>query len=453
MSAPGSSHMPPAAPTGLTVNTGDGAVSLAWTAPAGGGSPITAYTVNIQPNTAVTTTTSGTTAVVSGLANGTVYSFSVAAMNTAGTGAASTSLQATQSAANMSAYTSMTIPGDPNSVSGIFDPSIVRAADGTLWLAYSSAHYYNNAASQLVQDVSTSIAKSSDGGQSFSYVQAVGTATGPITVTDTTQSVCGQPTCGGRWIYEVPFLVEDLSDPNPARVFKLFAHKYFLYPPSVPSTEYILGAIVMWTASAPDGTWSAETPVLGWTDTPPELTGGISINTLHSDLAPCLLATEGSASISGSALDLVFVCRYSSANTPAAKIVLLRTSDHAKTFSYISTLLTPSDASVFKGAAFFNAPALMPNAGGAPALMVTPDNGSGTYLGCLVIPFADETAGSLIRDNNKLPVPILAIPTLSGHFGGACAWDRSLTSTGILIDDLNVNAAQPFSILATHKGL
>jgi hypothetical protein len=117
---------------------------------------------------------------------------------------------------------------------------------------------------------------------------------------------------------------------------------------------------------------------------------------------------------------------------------------------YVSTLLTPSDVAIFSGAVFFNAPALLPTAGNAPVLMATGDSGS-AYLGCTVIPFADEQAGTLVRNSNNLPASILTIRTLAGHFGGACAWDRGITATGILIDDLDPLDASPFRVLATGK--
>ncbi len=446
---------PPGAPSALAVSSGDGAVGLAWTAPTNnGGASITSYNVSILPAVAsAVVTVNGTAAVISGLTNGTSYSISVAASNSAGKGSDSTSLQATTSAANTGAYTLISVPGDPNAVSGIFDPSVVKSASGTVWLAYSSAHYYINGSNQLVEDISTSIAKSSDGGQTFSYIQTVGAAQGPVAVTDTTHSVCGQQTCTGRWIYEVPFMVEDAGDPDPARRFKLFAHKYFLYPPATPSTEHVLGAIVMWTASTPDGSWSAETSALVWNSTPPEIPGGTSINMLDAALTPCLLVTEGSASVNAGTIDFAMNCTYASGSLFPAKIVLLRSTDHANTFTYVSTLLSPADASIFSGAGFFNAPALIPTAGGAPLLMVTPDNGTGRYLGCLVIPFASEQSGTLIRNGSNLPVPILTMPTLNGHFGGACAWDRSVTATGILMIDLDTAASPPFRILATGKSL
>jgi titin len=93
----------PSAPTGLGATSGDGQVDLAWTAPASdGGSAITGYRVEQSGDGGVTWTTAiadtasiATTATVSGLSNGSAYSFRVSAINVAGVGAASTVASAT----------------------------------------------------------------------------------------------------------------------------------------------------------------------------------------------------------------------------------------------------------------------------------------------------------------------------------------------------------------------
>ncbi|NMO13307.1 hypothetical protein HPC49_15380 [Pyxidicoccus fallax] len=86
----------PGAPTQLQATAGEGQVTVSWTAPANGGSAITGYTVLAQPgDRTVQVAGNQTQATVTGLTNGTAYTFTVTATNVAGTGAASTSVSAT----------------------------------------------------------------------------------------------------------------------------------------------------------------------------------------------------------------------------------------------------------------------------------------------------------------------------------------------------------------------
>ena len=73
----------PAAPTGVSATAGGGSASVSWTAPADGGSSITGYTITQYIGTAaqtaktVTGTPPATSTTVSGLTNGTAYTFKV----------------------------------------------------------------------------------------------------------------------------------------------------------------------------------------------------------------------------------------------------------------------------------------------------------------------------------------------------------------------------------------
>ena len=82
----------PGAPTIGTATSGNTSVTLTWTAPASnGGSAITGYTVRAFAGTVLARSQSVTgnvgTVVVTGLTNGTAYTFDVAAVNAVGTGA------------------------------------------------------------------------------------------------------------------------------------------------------------------------------------------------------------------------------------------------------------------------------------------------------------------------------------------------------------------------------
>jgi hypothetical protein len=83
-----SAPVPPGAPSNVSATAGDGQATVNWTTPASnGGSPITAYTITSSPG-GLTATASGsaTSAVVSGLVDGTNYTFTVTAANAIGTG-------------------------------------------------------------------------------------------------------------------------------------------------------------------------------------------------------------------------------------------------------------------------------------------------------------------------------------------------------------------------------
>ncbi|MEY9096481.1 S-layer homology domain-containing protein [Paenibacillus sp. RC84] len=83
----------PSAPTNVTATAGDGQAVVSFTAPSDGGNAITGYEVTVSPgNKVVSGTASPIT--VTGLTNGTAYTFTVKAFNAAGDGADSASSNA-----------------------------------------------------------------------------------------------------------------------------------------------------------------------------------------------------------------------------------------------------------------------------------------------------------------------------------------------------------------------
>ena len=123
----------PGAPGTLSAVAGDGAATLSWTAPSNdGGSPITGYTVTASPASPAspggtcTATPPSTTCTISGLTNGTAYTFTVVASNAVGSSAPS---------APSSAVTPLApgpqVPGAPTGVTAL-------AGDGAATLSWTA---------------------------------------------------------------------------------------------------------------------------------------------------------------------------------------------------------------------------------------------------------------------------------------------------------------------------
>ncbi len=101
----------PDAPTIGTATAGNGQVSVAFSSPSNGGSTITGYTVTSSPG-GFTGTGATSPIIVSGLTNGTSYTFTVTATNAIGTGSASGASNSATPAAP---------PGIPTAVSATAD--------------------------------------------------------------------------------------------------------------------------------------------------------------------------------------------------------------------------------------------------------------------------------------------------------------------------------------------
>jgi hypothetical protein len=105
----------PGVPTGLSVVRGNGQVALGWTPPTGdGGSAVTGYVVTPfvggAPHPSVVFASAATAQVVTGLVDGTTYTFTVAATNAVGLGNPSV---------RSAAVTPATVPDAPTSVSAV----------------------------------------------------------------------------------------------------------------------------------------------------------------------------------------------------------------------------------------------------------------------------------------------------------------------------------------------
>lgn len=104
---------PPGAPTSVSGTPGNQQVAVSWTAPAStGGVPLASYTVTSSPGGQTCAATHPTTTcTVTGLTNGTAYTFTATATNSSGlTGPASSA---------SAAVTPRSVPGAPTGVTGV----------------------------------------------------------------------------------------------------------------------------------------------------------------------------------------------------------------------------------------------------------------------------------------------------------------------------------------------
>ncbi|MFA5775491.1 MAG: fibronectin type III domain-containing protein, partial [Ilumatobacteraceae bacterium] len=170
----------PDAPTSLSGTAGNAQVVLTWTAPgSNGGAAITDYLVEFNDGNSWATFTDAVTATtgatVTGLANGTSYTFRVSAINSIGTGATATS----------SAVTPRTTPSAPTITA-------ITPSNGSLSVAFTAGADGGSAL--------TSYKYSTDGGSTF-RTRAAGTTTSPLVIS--TASVDGSTALVNGTSYDI----------------------------------------------------------------------------------------------------------------------------------------------------------------------------------------------------------------------------------------------------------
>ncbi|TEX47786.1 MAG: hypothetical protein B7C54_01600, partial [Acidimicrobiales bacterium mtb01] len=170
----------PDEPTGVSGTPGDGQVTVSWTAPvSNGGSAVTGYVVTVSSDGSYASAGAGscasavsstsTSCTVTGLSNGTAYTFKVAAVNAAGTGSESTP---------SSSVTPRTTPGAPSVT------SVARQASQTVRVSFGAPG--SNGGSAITDydiEYSTNGSFSAGSGTLF---EGGTTTSGPIDVTGLT---------------------------------------------------------------------------------------------------------------------------------------------------------------------------------------------------------------------------------------------------------------------------
>jgi len=323
------------------------------------------------------------------------------------------------------------VNGQPAAVYGEFDPSIQYDGNGVGYMAYS-----------LVSGpgVSTVLAKSTDHGASWNYVQALNVSQSG------TVSPSGTPVAG-VWRHEVPTLINDPADTG--KEWKLYWHRYFTKEPYEDSDRmFDYGWIAYKYASNPEGAWSAEIALFGCSPFPQApYSTLVDLRTLHPALNQFLAFSEPGGFRDGSRLYLAM--QGGNLHPEQQTLFLISSPDHGASWNFCGYLATSQEASDL-GCSLFTAPALAEEAG-RYFLLASPQNAFGWQSGTYIFEFSDLPAATLFRDDaGKLNVTCFLAPTISTTNAGEAAYHAGNTGGGILFPQLQITPSIEFQIWNTH---
>lgn len=336
-------------------------------------------------------------------------------------------------------FTRLTVSQAPSGM-GINDPSVEYIASQGAWLmAYTAV-----VPSPLYQHIS--LAMSRDEGATWGYVGDVTPVSPEIAITTSDLAICGATTCTGTWGQESAALLFDAFDPDPERRFKVFAHAY--YVDYVGDRQMDIGYLALYTANEPAGPWT-ETKLLGWPSSSPISNQGVAYD-IATDLAlglsDCVIVGEPAAlTRSPGTIDLALSCPKGTTD-----IRLLRSFDHGRTWTFVSTLLAAGDGPTLGSESNDITGADLYYADGAYHLIATPfgtiqgpggETFSG-YHGCVVVAMADMDKGEVARCNGA-PVVEASYLGLPGQFMGACSAAEGLTGSGVLLPIPDLSLIKP----------
>ena len=321
---------------------------------------------------------------------------------------------------------------------GYFDISIEYAEDGTGWLAYSRV--------EIPKHVETHLARSTDRGQTWHFAGALNRSE------EGSQSIDGVMQTG-VWRYETPTLLYDPSDAT-SRRWKLFVQRYLsTLPHGKDDSHFGQGRIEYRHAAKPEGPWSESTCLFG----KPRDGCQVDLNTLDLDLKDVSFYNElGSIVVDG----VIYVSMDASA-TPSGfgrwedrKVVLIRSRDHGKSWSYVGTLTDYADAGSL-GYLVLTGSSLVAE-DGRLFLLITPSGGKGLFRknrghdGTLVLEFDDIRHARLKRDGEG-ELLVLKSFKPGGNSGGLSDHDERNTGGGMLFSQINLNGKPEFFQIFNSK--
>ena len=254
--APQNFTTPPGQVTNVNATAGYASANLSWNAPTSGDA-VTTYTITpyigstAQTPTTVTGNPAPTTAVVSGLTNGTTYTFTVTASNPAGSGPESAQSNAVTPSASI-----------VHVINGGFESGLTGwTAGGTATPVASTSQVHSGSGSALLGMVQPAIAPAGDSNVSQTVaIPSSGTTTlsfwyWPATVDD----LCSGSACTFDW---QEAQIRSTSGQTLASVFKSNSNAQKWTQVSFDMTPYAGQNVVLWFnvhqdgSNPPDDTWT-----------------------------------------------------------------------------------------------------------------------------------------------------------------------------------------------------
>jgi len=313
----------------------------------------------------------------------------------------------------------------PDPFRGYGDPSLeYDPATDTLWMSYSWLNILISDPGPPVEfdlGVRTHLARSDDGGNTFTFVRAV----------NETQMEAHPDTGVMGWsMHEVSTIVQE-----PAGTWQLLWFKYFEPFGSVTGVDE-RQEFLYWrtTAAAPDqlgnnsevwGTALATSPAWG---------APINFNDIP-ELSDCAAQTEPALFAFNNETYLATSCVTadgSGRRPDLERLVLLRQT--ASGYIYVGVLLDAQDATDL-GVDVIQQADISVARDGSIILIVTPIilNADPSHQGCVVFDFADFATATLKRDGNGSAIPRTVITADGNGLGpGLCTYDAN-SDTGVLL--------------------
>jgi len=331
----------------------------------------------------------------------------------------------------------LAVTGEPGI--GIADPSLF----GT-WMAFTSLPRNESGGAIDQGGLRTHIASTEDGGKTWRYV----TESNHVVVLPDSADCKKADGCTSSIVNETPSLVGDGAEPDGARRWKLFTHRYLVKKvgQQPPAILYTVGHISMFTAPTPSGPWSAQEDVVaGWPGSDFSSSGAKYLPANAPATQACGVFGEPGATIApDGSLHLALSCITPPFGDPTLDIVMLRSVDHGATWSYLATPLRGAEVGCFGGAGKRVNAASPFVVGGVEYLIATPE-GPNTRDGCIVVPFADSAKGILRRDAAGRIAPSRHLAPIFDmrdkvHYAGACSYAPEAPATGFTMSRLVIDS-------------